>query len=232
MITPCTGRRVCARRSVPHDGHMDPQITTLLAGIGGGVFTLVGTLGTTWLNNKHQAKQAADERAAEEKLQREERAAEDRSASDRRRDEAATVVRSALMRVVEAASVGESLRLEVDEAKRYGHDTASSMTERDRRVRAAGVISELGKISAEMTAFGGELALYARSLLEAARASLQGNYSALSFEQDARMFEAAAATWLQEHARVSLGGTEAAQTAPDGTRIERNGTDETGDASK
>ena len=224
---------------MPHDGRLDPQpgaldpqLVTLLATAIGGLLAGVGTLGATWLNNRHQALLAAAERAEEATRRQEERAAEDRAALERRREAAANVVRDSLRRIVEAASVAETLRLEVEEAIQAGEDYAAFAMEKDRRQRVSAVVAEFGRINADMTAFGGDLATKARAALDSVRAALEGSRYWESVMDVVHMFEVTAAEWLKEHARVTLSGTTPAQTAPNEMQIEGHGTHETDDASQ
>lgn len=197
---------------------MDPQTATLVATALGGLLGVLGTLGGTWLNNRHLASMAEADRRTDAARRREERDERERQDLEARREAAADKVRAALKRAVEAVAVCEVLRLEVQAAREQTYETPLNATALERGQRITAVLAEFGQVSAEMSAFGGDLALHSRSLLEAAREALNGHVGGLTIEPAARFFEHAAREWLEAHARVALGGTTPAQTAPNETQ--------------
>ena len=225
------GRRISCSL-VGHDVFMDPQIATLLAGIGGGVFTLVGTLGATWLNNRHAAKLARETREQEDARWQADRRDAQAEEARLRRETSWKVVHDALLRAAEARVVCEALVAELEGLSRDAKNSANgpradqlAAQVQDLRVRMSANVAEFSKIAVTLAPYGHPLRGDAEELVNVVRAVHGGSQRLSRLGQEMQYFQNAVGTWLEQN-REPACGTTPAQTAPNETQKYRHRTHE------
>ncbi|MBN6751056.1 hypothetical protein [Micrococcus luteus] len=204
---------------------MDPQVATLLAGLGASFLTAAGTLGATALSNRHAAQEAKATREREDERWKAERRDAQAAEARRRRQAAWDVVQDALLRAAEARVTCEALVSELESLGRDAKNPANAPRAdqlaaqlQDLRVRMSANVAEFSKVAVALAPYGQPLGRDAEDLVNVVRAVHGGSTSLAMLSEEMQHFQASVATWLEKNREFEL-GTTPAQTAPNETHI-------------